>query len=197
MAEPTSGRDFQQRGFTLLELLITVAVAAILIAVAVPSLTTFIQDSRDTAESDSLISSLEYARSEAVKEDADVEVCASANVSTVTNGANATCSGSTSWSTGWIVATAAGTVLQVGAPLGGSNTLSSKFNGAGISEVTFMPNGFVQAAGGNGEYLTTYFTLCDPRGATYARDVEISAIGSVQASSNAGYTVNGTALTCP
>jgi type IV fimbrial biogenesis protein FimT len=169
------------------------AVAAILIGLAVPSLTTFIQNGREDSEADSLISSLEYARSEAVKRDATVEVCASTD--------GATCSGSTTWATGWIVNAAGATpsVLQVIPQLGGGNTLSATFNGGGVNEVTFQANGFVQAAAGAGVFATTYFRLCDERGATYARDVEVTAIGAVQSSSTSGQTLDTPpkALTCP
>lgn len=173
--------------------MVTVAVAAILLAIAVPSLTVFIQNSREDSEADSLISSLEYARSEAVKRDANVEVCASTD--------NATCSGATGWQTGWIVVTTAtpATVLQASPALGGGNTLSAAFNGAGVSDVIFQPNGFVSAAAGAGQYKTTYFTLCDARGAKYARDIEVSAIGGVQSSSTPGQDLENPAhaLTCP
>lgn len=199
MADPTSTQDSssrRQRGFSLLELLVTISVAAILIAIAVPSLSLFIQNSREDAQADSLISSLQYARSEAVKRDADVEVCASTD--------QATCSGAANWATGWIVEAvptppAAATVLQVMPQLGGNNTLSGTFNGAGVTQVTFQPNGFVKAAGGAGVYLNTYFTLCDSRGATYARDIEITGIGAVQASSTPGQTLDtpSKALACP
>lgn len=184
-------------GFTLLELMVTVTVGAILMAIAVPSLTRFIQDSRLTSEGESLMASLDYARSEAVKRDASVEVCASAD--------GATCSGSTSaggWATGWIVETAGGvgpTVLQVMAALGNGNTLSSAFNNGGVSEITFQPNGFVQAAAGSGIYKTTYFTLCDTRGPTYARDIEVTAVGGVQSATTPGQTLGNPpqGLACP
>jgi len=181
---------------TLLELLVTISVAAILIAVAVPGLTTFVQNSRDDSEADSLISSLQYARSEAVKRDANVVICASSD--------EATCNGGTAWNTGWIVETsavapAAPEVLQAIPALGGGNTLSGTFNGAAVSQLTFQPNGFVQAAGGAGLYLTTYFKLCDQRGANYARDVEITGIGGVQSSPLPGQTLDTPpkALVCP
>lgn len=170
----------------------TIAVAAILVGIAVPSLTTFIQNSRQASEADSLINSLDYARSEAVKRDANVEVCAAVN---------GACSGSTAWDTGWVVETtgAGPTVLEVTPQLGAGNTLSANFNGASVTQVTFQPNGFVSAAAGAGVYTTTYFTLCDKRGAHYARDVEVSAIGAVEASPTPGQTLDNPpqALVCP
>ena len=181
--------------------MVTVAVAAILLAIAVPALRVFIENNRQDAEADSLISSLDYARSEAVKRDANVEVCAS-SVSTTSTTVTPACSDSTAWNTGWIVETTvaiAGTpgVLQVKSPLQGGNTLSATFDGAGVTQITFEPNGFVEAAAGAGLYDTTYFTLCDSRGAAYARDIEISAVGAVEASPTPGQTLNGNALACP
>ena len=175
--------------------MVTLAVAAILLAIAVPALRVFIQNNREDAEADSLLSSLDYARSEAVKRDANVEVCASA----VDTSTTPTCSDSTAWNTGWIVATTgqAPTVLEVKSALAGGNTLSGTFNGAAVTQVTFEPNGFVEASAGSGLYNTTYFTLCDARGAQYARDIEVSAVGAAQASPKPGQTMTGQALTCP
>jgi type IV fimbrial biogenesis protein FimT len=196
VADPTTTLEFrsrQQWGFSLLELLVTISVAAILIAIAVPSLSMFIQNSREDSQADSLISSLQYARSEAVKEDANVEVCASAD--------GATCSNANNWATGWIVETTVApiTVLQVIPQLTGNNTLTGTFNGAAVSQVVFQPNGFVQAAGGKGVFVNTYFKLCDARGAAYARDVEITGIGAVQASTTPGKTLDTPpqAIACP
>jgi type IV fimbrial biogenesis protein FimT len=187
----------RSEGFTIVELMVTIAVAAILVAIATPSLTTFIQNSRETSEANSLVMSLDYARSEAIKEDAPVEVCASADPYTA-------CSGDVAaggWATGWIVQTTANPpiVLQVMPVLGGGNTLSASFNGNNVSEVTFQPNGFVQAAGGANVFKTTYFTLCDTRGATYARDIEVTAIGGVQSSPTPGQDLLSPpqALACP
>lgn len=170
--------------------MVTVAVGAILVAIAVPAMRTFIQNNRQDAEADSLISSLDYARSEAVKRDQDVEVCASSD--------GATCSNATSWQSGWIVQTVATpTVLQVKPSLSGGNTLKGTFQTALITQVTFQASGFVKAAAGSQVYHTTYFTLCDSRGASYARDIEVSAVGAVEAASTPGKTLNNNTLTCP
>lgn len=90
-----------QHGVTLIELIVGIAVAAILMAVAVPSWTAVVQANRAVAEANELVGALQLARSEAVKRGMRVSVCASANPTV----ASPTCSGSGNWSTGWIVFT--------------------------------------------------------------------------------------------
>ena len=67
-----------QRGFTLTELMVTVAVAGILAMVAVPNMRTFLQNNRLSAASNDLLRSFYLARTEAIKHQANVAVCASA-----------------------------------------------------------------------------------------------------------------------
>jgi type IV fimbrial biogenesis protein FimT len=181
-------------GFSLLELLVTLTVAGILAAIATPSLTTFVQNSRETSEANSLVMALDYARSEAIKEDANVMVCASTDGQTCSGNANPG-----GWAGGWIVETtnAAPTVLQSMPALGANNTLSGAFNGAGIAAITFQPNGFVLGAANANLFFSTFFTLCDVRGAAFARDVEVTPIGAVQSSQTAGQNLAGQGLNCP
>ncbi|MFI2813092.1 GspH/FimT family pseudopilin [Microbulbifer sp. JSM ZJ756] len=82
-----------QRGFTLLELMITVAIIAIVAAMAAPSFNNQISNNRSVALGEELTSALNVARSEAVRRGTRVSLCASAD--------GATCSNS--WSDGWIV----------------------------------------------------------------------------------------------
>lgn len=80
-------------GFTILELMITVAVLVILATVAVPNLRSTIQNNRMTAQTNGFLTAFQLARSEALKRNAPVSVCPS------TNGAS--CTGD--WEDGWIV----------------------------------------------------------------------------------------------
>lgn len=83
------------RGFSLLELLVAMAVAVILIAIAVPSFRSTIQRQRLRTATESLQSALDYARAEAVLRATYVSVCASADA--------ATCAATTTYETGWLV----------------------------------------------------------------------------------------------
>ncbi len=85
-----SRRASPAQGFTLVELMVTVAVVGILATVAVPSMTGFVNTSRLAGASEELTASLQMAKSEAVRRNRPVTVCGGQDGSD-------DCTGSTSW----------------------------------------------------------------------------------------------------
>jgi type IV fimbrial biogenesis protein FimT len=174
-----SGEAHLAPGFTLIELLVTMLVGGILVAIAVPAFNNFVLNDRDIGQANSLVSSLNYARSESIKQNiaGGVTVCPSLN--------GTACAGS-AWSQGWIVTNAAGTVLSAVPALAGSNTLTAIGSASGVTFAsTGLPSG----------QLT--IRICDARGAAFARDVEVNAAGRVAASQTPGQSVSGAPLVCP
>src|ERR1700689_2291104 len=110
-------------GFTLIELMVSLTVAGILFAVAIPAFNSFVQNDRDTGQANSLVESLSYARSEAVKR-------ASPNGVTVCQSASGAACDAGPWTEGWIVIyvdpviPANTVVLQAVPALSGSNTVT-------------------------------------------------------------------------
>lgn len=87
------------RGLTLVELVTTLAIAAILTTMAVASFQEITAQNHATAETQRILSSIFLARTEALRRNQQVTICRSANPS------SETCGGGTAgdWSTGWLV----------------------------------------------------------------------------------------------
>lgn len=66
--------DRAQSGFTLVELMVTLAVLAILVTTAVPALTDLLDSQRLRATAQRIATDLRYARAEAVKRHADIPI---------------------------------------------------------------------------------------------------------------------------
>ena len=139
-----------ESGFTLLELLITLVVGAILMAVAAPSFTEFLRQSQLTSQTNDFLGAINIARSEAVKRSAAVTLCASADNSAPTP----TCGGA-DWDDGWIVFTdpdkdevlGAGEVLLISHdPLDGGSTFVS--TDATITSFNYLSRGAIEIPGG-------------------------------------------------
>jgi len=122
-----SNQRIQISGFTLIELLVTLSIIGILSVLALPSFSEFVGGQRVKTASFEVFSSLTYARSEAIKRNAEVAVT----------------SASGGWQNGWTVAVVNGSTLNqqtaftgltIAGPAG-----SITYNGSGRLKASVTP----------------------------------------------------------
>lgn len=148
---------------------------AILMGIAVPSFQYVTNANRVSGEINGLLTDMQYARAEAIKEGADVVVCSS-------NGGTS-CSGAATWQTGWIVFSdlnrdgswqSGEPILRVQSALTGSDTLAPA-DGT-TSAVQFSRDGFAVGLATGG----ALFELHDATTNTaYTRCLQVSLVGSL------------------
>ena len=167
-------------GVTLIELLVTITVLAILLTLAIPSFTNLIATNRATAEASLLANAFNYARSEAVRRGQNVYVT-SANTN---NG--------TDWTQGWSVwAQASGnpgqvfqagdTALQNQGPFNGTATLTgdSGYLGFVSSGALIRPPVVFSGSDNTGVNNELQFQLAVPGNASANKTIFVNLIGRV------------------
>lgn len=87
------------RGVTLVELVMTLAIGAILMAIAVPSFQGMMETNRAAGVTNELVRALALTRSEAVTRGVRVTICKTSNP----NAATPACDSSSNWTDGWII----------------------------------------------------------------------------------------------
>ena len=185
-------------GFTLVELLVTIVVLTILLGLAVPAFRSFMQNDQQWTQTSNLVVGLNTARSEAIKNDTFISAAIPGGAQICTSSNGLACTG-TPWNQGWIVlgvdpANPNNPLkrLQVVGALPAGTTLTESSNNTSI---TFLSNGAVGPLA-NPEPAVV-FKMCDARGATAARYLQVNAMGRVSASQTPGQDLTGAALTCP
>ena len=171
----------QIRGFTLIELMVTLAVMAIVLGIAVPSFQKQIINNKSLTFSEEFAAALNYARSQAVKTTKRVSICASSD--------GATCTGS--WSEGFIVfqddatsdtasAVTLGTVYKVWPKLSSAGTLTVKRGTTDTSFVRYTSLGTLAPVSNETITVNLKLTGCSGKAARKIL-VNFSGLASVQA----------------
>lgn len=163
------------RGFSIIELVIAIAISAILLGLAVPSFINFLNSNRVTTQANELLASFQTARMEAIRRNARVIVCASNDA----DAALPTCAAGSTWN-GWIVHSDANgdgvinadeviKVNSLAAPIQADSSTNID------SQVVFRPDGFARTAAGALLEGTVAICLPTTTPAENARDVVIDA----------------------
>lgn len=174
----------RQGGFTVLELMIVIALLAIVTVIAVPNFRTAIQNNRITAQTNDLVTAFQLARSEAVKRGRPVTVCASDVIDAEDNGTAPTCDND--WSEGWMVvldgpASAGSGTVTVAERIRAWRPVSDEINvdeTPAANFLRFLPRGDVDAAAGFVLPVEIEVRIAGCTGER-ARNIEISRSGTV------------------
>ena len=171
---------FKQVGLTMIELVMTLLIAAVLVGLAAPSFINTIEENNLTAAANDMLAALNLARSTAITQREDVRICKS------TNGTS--CDNTLNWEQGWLVfidkdPPGADEVIRVFSALPEGYTLRQ---GGNFNDwVEFKPSGAARGSSGNSET----FRLCRGTGTANSRSVVVTASGSAR--------IDGAAAACP
>jgi prepilin-type N-terminal cleavage/methylation domain-containing protein len=142
------------QGFTLIEMLVVVALLGIFLAIAAPSFAGLIRSNKVQAAADELVTVLQYARSEAITRGVTVTLTADS---------------ATTWNAGFNI-TAAGQILR-------------RIDAGGLQSGITVSSGAAQASfsatGTTGATTSQCFTLCPADQTGQCRFVGVSVTGRI------------------
>ncbi|MDO9047621.1 MAG: GspH/FimT family pseudopilin [Methylobacter sp.] len=172
-----SDKQTKSRGFTLIELIITISIAGILVSIAIPSFSSIIRSTRLTTYANELVASLSLARSEAVKRGVQISIRRKGSTSQ-------------NWDSGWYIFTdlngdgaldAADTLLKTYPALTSGFTLRTGTAGY-QTFAAYLPSGLSLNSSGD------TFKLCASSAsasASNSRAITINALGRPRTSEGA------------
>lgn len=157
-------------GFTLMELLVTIAVVGVLLAIAVPSFQSLFNRNRVATVVNDLLGGLYYARTEGIRRALPTTICMSSN--------QTSCATTGSWANGWIVwvdlnsngTLDTGELVRTHGPINAGNTALS----ASQTSYTFTAQGALVSGGSAGT-----FKVCTPNDLTLSRQIAVQTSGQI------------------
>jgi type IV fimbrial biogenesis protein FimT len=174
-ARPTPGASAgRMRAFTLVEAMVVIAITAVLVALAAPSMRNLIESNGVSDSVDSLAASIAFARAEAIKRGIPVVICPSDAAKTGT----VACGSKDAWSIGWITfvdygddgsLTPKDTVLRIQGNLEKNGSIETK-----IGNLRFKPIGILSG-------ISVNFIIQPPSaGDSFAKTFCVSNAGRVR-----------------
>lgn len=149
-------------GFTLVELMVSIAIMGIILSLSIPSFQQWVRDSSTVSATNDLYDALQRARSEAIRQGSTVSIRSKSNIAG-------------SWEEGWCVALNTptdcnGTLIQDYQPAQGNVTISDSSN---LSLISFSRNGNITTS-------ASAFSICN--GSGDGQDITLFASGGVNKS---------------
>lgn len=164
-------------GISVIELVITLAVVAILATTGVPAFSNFIQSNRISETAFDVLGTINLARTEAVKRKRRVVLCRSADPTAVTPSCGGTAH---TWTTGWLVFASGdsnntyedGIDTLLGIGLVHSPSVTVMTNSTSNNNLEYNSDGTTNESGG-----TARFAICDKRGGAFGRQIDVPPHG--------------------
>lgn len=186
-------RQAAHSGFTLLELMLVITVAAVIMGIAIPNFREFLWNNRISGAANDVVTAIHLARSQAIKLHMPIVTC----FTSTPDAATPACDGD--GSQGWIVfaddqdpavvaASDNNGAVDAGERVflrhGPANTVTVNLLPAGSDYIAFSPTGFARPLGVLGVPISGVL-LCDTRGNverygadnSAARGITVSAVG--------------------
>lgn len=193
-------------GFTLIELIVTLAVVSIVLLTGMPALNDMTNNNRLVSQINSIAGSLALARSEAIKTGSVVTICASTNTTS--------CSSANAWHSGWIVFTDVDKDAVIDAGVDTKIQIQGAFNGGAELRITlndtpsegiyqFLPDGSSRDRNNSGSTIATFILCPKDKDVNKAKALNINFIGRSSPAQGATPTskpvfdADGDPVTCP
>ncbi|NDP48692.1 MAG: prepilin-type N-terminal cleavage/methylation domain-containing protein [Sulfuriferula multivorans] len=170
----------EERGFTLVELLVVLTIGSILLSIAIPGYAFLLSGSRLTTVTNDLVSALHLARSEAIKRGTRVTICKTGSPMAVPP----SCDGAANWQDGWLVFVDGGVrgVIDSGDTVLWSKDRASEATTITASNftlfVSYLPSGVSQGPNG---LANGFLRVCVEH---KRRDIIINSTGRLRLSPN-------------
>lgn len=159
--------DPRVRGFTLVELMVTIAIAALLLALAVPSFNRLTISNKLTTAANEVVIALNLAKMQGIKRNAPAQFCSSSAASNTSDTLGGACSTPANQGTavyvqtsGGPIGTAAAATTQVRDVAAGIGQDRIQVSSAGITAIRFGGQGLGYRAGTTTPYTGTVIDIC-------------------------------------